>query len=132
MSSASRTTRRALAAGIAVTALAAQPAAGQQDLRSADAIAASQPAPRSQDLRMPDQRVAPAVSEPERTYRDLRSADARDHRRVVVVPAPSTPAAEPGFDWADAAIGGGVLAVVTVLSGTALVTIRRRQSLAVH
>jgi len=134
MSSASRTTRRAIAGGIAVAAFAAQPAGAQQDLRSADAIAAGQPAPRTQDLRMPDRRdtAAPVTSAaPARAYRDLRSADARDDRRAIVVPAPPAPVAEPGFDWGDAAIGSGLLAVLTVLSGTAFVTIRRRHSLAV-
>jgi hypothetical protein len=132
MSSASRTTRRAFAAGVAVVALAAPPALAQQDLRSADAIAASQPAPRTQDLRMPDRRVAPVSAAPKPAFQDLRSADARDDRRAVVVPAPSVPVAEPGFDWGDAAIGGGVLAVLMGLSGTAALAVRRRHSLQVH
>jgi hypothetical protein len=59
---------------------------------------------------MPDCRApnAPALAPP--TRRDLRSADARDGRRVVTVVAPSRPAAEPGSDFGDTAIGADALA----------------------
>jgi hypothetical protein len=117
--------RRPLALGLALAALAAPAASAQQDLRGADAR--QQPVTRSQELRNPDQRVAPPAAA-KRTHRDLVSADARDSRRVVIIPYTKTPTAEPGFDWADAVIGAGVVALLVAIPGAAVATSRRRQS----
>lgn len=108
----------ALAVGVAPVATA------QQDLRNPD----NRPAPRAgQDLRMPDrQSPQPPPSQP-RTYRDLRSADARDDHRVVTILASSKPSG-PSFDFADAAIGAGVIGALTLLGGTTAVSVRRRRT----
>ena len=99
---------RPLALGLAVAALGAPVASGQQDLR------------------MPDRRAPELPASPPRTYRDLRSADARDDRRVVVVTR-SAPATEPGFDFGDAALGAAVAAALAALAGAASLTVRRRR-----
>jgi hypothetical protein len=115
-------THRALALALALAALAAPAASAQQDLRNADNRVDPPP---PQDLRMPDRRAPEAPKpEPAPTYRDLRSADARDDRRIVTVTAPS---AEPGFDVGDAAVGAGVIAGVIALAGTAGFTVRRHR-----
>jgi hypothetical protein len=119
---ATRRTATQLALASALVLVTVPAAAAQQDLRNPD----NRPSAHvGQDLRMPDRQAPePPPSQP-RTYRDLRSADARDDRRVVTIP--SEPAAEPGVDLRDAAIGAGIVGVVTVvLGGTALVTVRRR------
>ena len=119
-------THLALASALAL--LVAPVATAQQDLRNAD----NRPTPQvGQDLRMPD-RQAPQPAQSPRTYRDLRSADARDDRRVVTIEAPSVPVAEPGFDFGDAAIGAGIIAGLMALFGTAAVTVRRRHPAAAH
>jgi hypothetical protein len=122
-------TPRSIALGLTLAALAAPAASAstQQDLRGADAK--PQPVQRSQELRNADQRDnRPAATEPQRTYRNLVSADARDSRRVVIIPYTKTPAAEPGFDWTDAVIGAGVVAALIAIAGAAAATSRRRQS----
>ena len=133
---------RALALGLAFVAVGAPAAAAQQDLRNPDnrrPVTTAQPqdlrmpdrrapAPptQPQDLRMPDRRAPAPPASPPRTYRDLRSPDARDQRRVVTVPG--VPAvAEPDFDFGDAAIGAGVLAALIALAATASLTVRRRR-----
>lgn len=127
--SATHRTATHLALALALALLAAPVATAQQDLRNPD----NRPTPQvGQDLRMPDRQAPePAQSAP-RTYRDLRSADARDDRRVVTIEAPSVPVAEPGFDFGDAAIGAGIIAALMALCGTAAVTVRRRHPAAAH
>ena len=58
---------------------------------------------------------------------DARPAiDAPDHDSPAQIAAPSTPVTT-GFDWGDAAVGGGaVFALVALLSGGAAVAIRAR------
>jgi hypothetical protein len=126
---ATRRTATHLALASALGLLAAPVAMAQQDLRNPD----NRPTPHvGQDLRMPDRQAPqPPPSQP-RTYRDLRSADARDDRRVVTIAVPSEPSAEPGFDFGDAAIGAGIIGALTVLGGTAAVTVRRRGPAPAH
>ena len=116
---------RPLALGLAVAALGAPVASGQQDLRNPDNRVPASAGP-TQDLRMPDRRAPELPASPPRTYRDLRSADARDDRRVVVVTR-SAPATEPGFDFGDAALGAAVAAALAALAGAASLTVRRRR-----
>jgi hypothetical protein len=106
--------------------LAAPAAMAQQDLRNPD----NRPtAPLRQDLRMPDRQAPEPPPSPPRSYRDLRSADARDDRRVVTIPSEAS--AEPSFDFGDAAIGAGIIGALTLLGGTAAVSVRRRRPAAV-
>jgi hypothetical protein len=123
--STSRRLQPALALGLALTALGAPVASAQQDLRNPDNRNPVTTAP-AQDLRMPDRREPAPVASPPHTYRDLRSADARDDRRVVVVPAPPS-VIEPGFDFGDAAVGAGIVAALVAFAGTASITVRRRR-----
>ncbi len=104
--------------------LAAPVATAQQDLRNPD----NRPtATIGQDLRMPDRQAPQAPPSQPRTYHDLRSADARDDRRVVTILASSKPS-EPSFDFADAAIGAGIIGALTLFGGTAAVSVHRRRS----
>jgi hypothetical protein len=88
-----------------------------------------------QDLRSPDTRDAarPAVS----VAQDLRSPDAREAARATEVAGVEQPAvlavrpaasASDGFAWGDAGIGAaGMLAVLTLASGTLLLAGKTRQ-----
>jgi hypothetical protein len=111
------------ALGLAVAAIAAPAAAAQQDLRSPDAVDAAQTAL----ARGHDQQA-----------QDNRSPDARDAAQgrgtftapgvtVVKVTQP-TETTSGGFDWGDAGIGaGGVLALVLIAIGGALMVTHRRR-----
>jgi hypothetical protein len=123
--STSRRLQGALALGMTLTAFGAPVATAQQDLRNADNRSPITTAP-AQDLRLPDRRVPAPPASPPQTYRDLRSADARDGRRVVIVPA-SPSVVESGFDLSDAAVGAGVLAALVAFAGATSVTVRRRR-----
>ena len=97
------------------------------------------------DLRSPDARDAALTSSLAGTSaprQDLRSPDARDHTAgrgtfnapdvtVVKVTEPAPTAG--GFDWADAGIGaGGILGLVLVGAGGALVITRRAHGRSAH
>ena len=101
---------------------------------AASAICASSASAQYQDLRSPDNRVAtPAPPAETRTYTDLRSPDAVDAARDIVrVPAPPVTTVESdGFQWGDAAIGAGVIALLSafVVSGAMLVRRRHRHDM---
>jgi hypothetical protein len=124
--SASSRLQGALALGLAFTAFGAPVASAQQDLVNPDNL---RPVGSSsaQDL-LPPVRSVPA---PPRRYRDLRAADARDRRRVVIVrAAPSV--VESGFDLGDAAVGAGVLAAVVAFAEATSLTVRRRRVVPAH
>jgi hypothetical protein len=127
MSRAESTITKAIAVVLAASAVAAAPAAAQQDLRSPDHQGTS--VATVQDLRSPDARDAVGVppSPTQRGFRDLVSPDARDSaREFVTLPAPSpSPAEGRGFQWDDAGIGAGVVAAL-LAAGLAGVTLRRR------
>jgi hypothetical protein len=114
--------RRAAALTLAVSALAA-PAAVADTPTGQDRLAI-QPAP--VNLVSPDARDAgrPAVI-------DRVSPDARDNGRrepaPVVVPQPATVPSQ-GFDWLDAGIGAGGLALLLVLGTGAAATFRTRRA----
>jgi hypothetical protein len=66
----------------------------------------------------------------------LGSPDARDAaagtttRNVIVLPSATDTAPAPsssGFEWSDAAIGGGIVLLLTMVGGGAAFTIRRHQ-----
>jgi hypothetical protein len=126
----SRRFHRPLALGLAFAALGAPVASAQQDLRNPDNRVPATAAPR-QDLRMPDRRAPEPPASPPRTYRDLRSADARDGRWPVVVTR-SVPATESGLDFGDAAVGAAVAAALAALAGGATLTVRRRRVVPAH
>jgi len=72
---------------------------------------------------------------------DKVSADARfvPHPDATFVSAPKTAvpetvvvAADNGFEWADAAIGGGAALLLTAVIGGAALTIRPRRTSALH
>ena len=72
---------------------------------------------------------------------DKASADARfvPHPDATFVSAPKTAvpetvvvAADNGFEWADAAIGGGAALLLTAVVGGAALTIRPRRAGALH
>ncbi|HEX2411765.1 MAG TPA: hypothetical protein VHJ39_11420 [Solirubrobacteraceae bacterium] len=122
-----RRTATQLVLASALVLFAAPVATAQQDLRNPDN---RRPPQTRQDLRMPDRQApAPPPSQP-RTYRDLRSADARDDRRVVTIVASSKPS-DPSFDFGDAAIGAGIIGALALLGGTTVVSVRRRRPAAV-
>jgi len=125
--SATHRTATHLALALALGLFAAPVAAGQQDLRNPDNRPAAQV---RQDLRMPDRQAPEAPPSQPRTYSDLRSADARDDRRVVTILASSKPS-EPSFDFGDAAIGAGIIGALTLLGGTTAVSVRRRRPAAI-
>src|SRR4051794_10027131 len=112
------TTTAILALGIAPGAFADGPQS--PDARDAN-LAAQQQASRNVDLRSPDTRDAALSSTVALHRADLRSPDTRDVAngvRFTTVPAPQvvTHEADSGFEWGDAAIGGGgVLFVVAGL-----------------
>jgi hypothetical protein len=124
---ATRRTAVQLALASALALAAAPGAAAQQDLRNPDNRSSAQV---RQDLRMPDRQAPETPPVRPRTYRDLRSADARDDRRVVTILASSKPA-EPSFDFGDAAIGAGIIGALTLLGGTTAVSVRRRRPAAI-
>jgi len=107
---------RSAALGLALAALAAPAAMGQQDLRNPDTrdAAVVPAADMLQNLRSPD-----AVD-----AADGRGTFSAPDVTVIKVPAPSTPSPEPaGLDWTDAGIGAGgvlVLALLSVGGGFAL------------
>jgi hypothetical protein len=90
-----------------------------------------------QDLRSPDARDAAGVGAPAVAVvqaQDLRSPDARDAGTGYSPPA-AVPVAAPievrapdsgGFDWPSAAIGAGILALVLLVAGAGVATVRRR------
>ena len=126
MSRAESTIVKSFAVAIATFALAAQAAPAQQDLRSPDRQQPVAAAP--QDLRSPDARdVAAVPPSPTRTFRDLVSPDARDSARDIVrVPvATGAVAADRGFQWDDAGVGGALVAAL-LGAGIAGATMRRR------
>ena len=101
-------------------------------LLAVSALAVPATAAAQQDLRNPDTRDAAAqTSAPQ----DLRSPDARDAAEgrgtfsapdveVVKVAGPS---ADAGFDWGDAGIGAGSIAILAMLGlGSALLVAHRR------
>ena len=111
------------AVGLAVAAVAAPVAVAQQDLRSPDAVdAASAVTQRAhnqqtQDLRSPDARDTAAG----------RGTFTAPRVTVVKVAQPSQTTGG-GFDWGDAGIGaGGVLALVLIAVGGALMVTHRRR-----
>jgi len=109
---------RSAALGLALAALAAPAAMGQQDLRNPDTrdAAVVPAADMLQNLRSPD-----AVD-----AADGRGTFSAPDVTVIKVPAPSTPTTSPepaGLDWTDAGIGAGgvlVLALLSVGGGFAL------------
>ena len=106
------------AIGLAVAAVAAPTAvAQQQDLRSPDAAdIAPSVTTQAQDNRSPDARDAA----------DGRGTFTAPRVTVVRVAQPSSSAGR-GFDWGDAGIGaGGILALVLIGLGGALVVVHRR------
>ena len=110
-------------AALATVVVAVAPAAAQHPLYPRGDVAGP---PVAQDLRMPDRRDPAPVAQPW-THKDLRSADARDSRRVETVPAPPRTIVETGFDVADAAIGaGGLIALLSLASGMVLLARRHR------
>jgi hypothetical protein len=120
------TTLAGLAATVAVTVAAAPALADRpvQDLRSPDARdAATRGHAQQADLHR--HLAAP--------LQDLRSPDARDAARgvvagtVTVTPAVPVGAAPAGFAWDDAAVGGGaVLGLVLLTAGGGVMLVRRR------
>jgi len=115
----SRKTRRlssplVLALALAAGAIAAPGASASGDLRSPDARDAARAAtPVRSDLRSPDARDSAPAPERSSPTVDLRSPDARDssvarslREEVVHVVKPG------GFDWGDAGIAGGILAIL--------------------
>jgi hypothetical protein len=111
------------ALGLAVAAIAAPAAAAQQDLRSPDAVDAAQTAlarghdQQAQDNRSPDARDAAQG----------RGTFTAPSVTVVKVTQP-TETTSGGFDWGDAGIGaGGVLALVLIATGGALMVTHRRR-----
>jgi hypothetical protein len=120
-----------------LAAIAVPSTAAAQDLRSPDARAAAPVVRAAHDLRSPDARysVAPDVAY---TGGDLRTPDSRDAGAgrgtfsapdVMVVrvdkPAPAAPSSD-GIDWADAGVGGALLALVALALGGAFVIAHRR------
>jgi hypothetical protein len=107
------------ALGLAVAAVAAPPAAAQQDLRSPDAADAAHVAAlqQVQDNRSPDARDAA----------EGRGTFAAPRVTVVKVAAPSA-TSNGGLDWGDAGIGAGAVLALSLLvvGGTLMVTHRRR------
>jgi hypothetical protein len=106
---------------LTIAALAASPAAAQQDLRNPD----------TRDL------ARHSVADP---LQDLRSADTRDAAAgrgtstapdvtVIKVPEPA-PTAGGGIDWTDAGLGAAVVLVLGA-AGAAAMALRRRSSPAV-
>jgi hypothetical protein len=113
-------TIRSAVAGLAIAAVAAAPAAAQQDLRSPDTRDAAQgrgvysaPAASPQDLRSPDTRDA-ALGRGPSTAPDVT---------VITVPEPAPVTAGGGIDWSDAGLGA---AVMLVLAGLVVFLYRRR------
>ena len=103
-------------AAVALALAAPGAAAGSQDLRSPDARDSHRAAPPAKvDLVSPDARYG--VPEPGAAAPSVVTIR---HTRVVEVP-------QSGFEWGDAAIGGGAtLAVVLAATGIAL-TVRPRR-----
>ena len=118
-------TAKAVAAALAACAVVAPTAVAGQDLRSPDTRDSA--AIVRQDLRSPDTRDVSTPASPvvEQRFTDLRSPDARDAGRDLPFVVHSTSVESGGFDWADAAVGAGILAAVLslVLVG---VSVRRR------
>jgi hypothetical protein len=118
-----RTAALALAVGaLAAPAAVADPPAGH-DLPAIDAGRPAAPV----DLRSPDARDAARPA----ALVDLRSPDARDAGRSAPAPVSiSQPAAaqSEGFDWLDAGIGAGGLALLLVAGTGAAMTVRTRRS----
>jgi hypothetical protein len=124
---------QAIVVGLAVAALAPATALADQDLRSPDARDAAVRASAPVDLRSPDARDAAARFDA--TPTDLRAPDTRDAAQgrgpaqaptVMVVRMPQSVHSD-GLDWGDAGIGaGGVIALVALGSGAAVVVRRRR------
>ena len=54
------------------------------------------------------------------------------HVKYVPTPTTDVVAADNGFEWGDAAIGGGAALVLTVLVGGAALTVRPRRTSALH
>ena len=108
------------------------------------AVAAPTAAAVPADLRSPDTRDAARTTEAASSAprQDLRSPDARDHTAgrgtfnapdVTVVKMSEPAPTAGGFDWADAGIGaGGILGLVLVGAGGALVISRRTHDRSAH
>jgi hypothetical protein len=90
---------------------------------AAAAAAAAAPAAQARPLDVPQ----PASGRVDRV-----SPDARDQRRVNVRVAPHTRIVEvpsnDGFEWGDAAIGGGAALALVLLIGGGAVTVRPRRA----
>ena len=124
-------------AAVALALAAPGAAAAGQDLRAPDAVDGHRTAPAvpSQDLRSPDavdgHRAAPAAKV------DRVSPDARygvpepgapsvvTIRQTRVVEAPRS-----GFEWGDAAIGGGAMLALVLAATGIVLTVRPRRSVA--
>ena len=106
-----------------------------QDLRSPDAREGTVPQSRKPfvavDVRTPDAREVP-TSKPSTTFvaADVRSPDAvtgkgTGNPDVVVTGAPK-PVLATGFDWSDAALGAGILALGLLAMGAAYAAVKHR------
>ena len=125
---------RSAVAAVAVAALAASPAAAQQDLRMPDTRDAA-----SGRWVMPEEGLPayPTPSVPAQPKQDLRSPDTRDAAagrgtsdapQVTVVKLPQpvpAPASDGGIDWADAGMGAAIVLVLSAASVVAVVLRRR-------
>jgi len=62
----------------------------------------------------------------ERELQAINSRGIGEPRPVAVSAAPVAPAADPGFEWADAAVGGGTVAGLALLAAGAVSLAGRR------
>jgi hypothetical protein len=63
---------------------------------------------------------------------DARLGEPDPNTTFVSVPKTEIVAADSGFEWGDAAIGGGAALLVTAVAGGAALTIRPRRASALH
>jgi hypothetical protein len=63
---------------------------------------------------------------------DARYGVPEGDSRFISVPKPEVVQADSGFDWGDAAVGGGAAILLTVALGGAALTVRPRRASAQH
>lgn len=124
--------RRISATAVTAVALCVPATASADDWFKTDARAAPNASYTVEDARTPDT-IEAARSSAQAPDVDLVSPDARDDRRVEPPPLPRTRIVEvptTGFEWGDAAIGGGAtLALILIVAAGGMTVRPRRQAM---